>query len=165
MRLTDEPGRLVIRKTARFHWFAGAILGGIGGFCVLVALGLAGDGRMHSLLFRIGIGSLGGIAAAAGAWMCWLAPRSTLVVDRARQTVTMTRRELFNTTTAQYPTAAIADVRVTKERDGKGAPIYRVELVLVSGTVIPVSLTGVRDREGCMQAAERLWIALDLPRA
>jgi hypothetical protein len=164
MQLTDKPGRLLIRKTPRFHWFLGALLAGVGGFCALVALGLANDGRTYSLLVRIGIGLFGGIAAAAGAWICWRAPLSTLVVDRARRTVTITRRGLFNKTTEQYPTTAIDDVRVTKERDGKGAPVYRVELVLVSGNVVPVSLIGPHDREGCMQAAKRLWVALGLPR-
>lgn len=164
MRLTDEPGRLLIRQTPRIYWILGALLIGIGAVCVLAVAGLTINGRISSPPVRIGIALVGCIAAAAGAWICWRAPLSNLVVDRARQTVTMTRRGLFNKTTVQYPTAAIDDVRVTKERDGKGAPVYRVELVLVSGNVVPVSLIGPHDREGCMRAAKRLWVALGLPR-
>ncbi len=165
MRLTDQPGRLLIRKTPRFRWFLGALLVGVGGLCMLMVLGLAIDGRVFSPLVRIGIALVGCVAAAAGAWICWRAPLSTLVVDRARQTVTMTRRGMFGRTTEQYPTTAIDDVRVTKERDGKGAPVYRVELVLVSGNVVPVFQIGPHDRDGCMRAAKHLRVALGLPRA
>jgi hypothetical protein len=88
-----------------------------------------------------------------------------VVVDRIDQTVTLTRRGLFHTMTQRYPADAVADARVTKERDGRGSPLYRVELLLRSGSVIPISVIGPRDREGCMRAAEHLWKALDLPRA
>lgn len=165
MRLREEPGRLVIRNAPRFHWMLGALSVGIGALSMLVALGLANDSRIVSLPFRIGIAVVGCIAAAAGAWICWRAPLSTLVLDRNRQTLTVTRRGLFSRTTEQYPTVAIADVRVAKERDGRGAPVYRLELILVCGSVVPVPLLRPRDRAGCMRAAERLWAALGLPRA
>jgi hypothetical protein len=136
-----------------------------GGYFVLVAVGLASGGKTSTVAARVAVGLLGSLALALGAWVCWRAPRSALVVDRVAQTVTLTRRGLFRTIVEQYPTDAIVDARVTKERDGKGSPRYRVELVLDSGSVVPVFLVHPHDRAGCMRAARHLWKALGLSRA
>lgn len=165
MRLQDGPGRLFIRNSPRLHRVVGALLAAVGVCFALAALGAVSGGKPYSLSFRVGAGALGSLAFALGAWVCWRAPLSTLVVDRAAQTVTLTRRGLFHTTAERYPADAIVDVRIAKERDGKGSPVYRVELVLHTGTLVPVSLIRPRDREGCMRAAECLWAALGLPRA
>lgn len=166
MRLTDEPGALLIRRSPPAYWALGAILAGLGAFCVLAAaIDLSDDERIPPPRFRVGLALVGCVAAAAGACILWRAPLSTLAVDGGRKTLTITRRGLFGKVTEQFPTAAIADVRVKKERSDRGASVYRVELVLVSGSVVPVSLIHPKDRDGCMRAAERLWVALGLPRA
>jgi hypothetical protein len=143
----------------------GALLAAVGVYFALAALGVVSGGKPYSLSFRMGAGVLGSLAFALGAWVCWRAPLSALVVDRAAQTVTLNRRGLFHTTAERYPADAIVDVRVAKERDGKGNAIYRVELVLHTGNLVPVPLIRPRDRAGCMRAAESLWAALGLPRA
>jgi len=165
VRLKDEPGRLFIRNSPRLHWVVGALFVAVGVCFALAALGVVIGGKPYSLSSRMGAGVLGSLAFALGAWVCWRAPLSTLVVDRPAQTVTLTRRGLFHTTAERYPADAIVDVRVAKERDGKGNPVYRVELVLHTGNLVPLSLIRPRDRAGCMRAAERLWAALGLPRA
>jgi hypothetical protein len=128
-------------------------------------VGLVGGGKTYTLPSRMGAGLLGGVVLALGAWVCWRAPVYTLVVDRAGQTVTLTRRGWFRTLTEQYPVNVIADVRVTKERLRERAPAYRVELVLHTGSVVPLPLIRSSDRDGCMRAAEHLWTALGMPRA
>ena len=165
MRLKDESGRLVIRNSPHLLRIPGALVAAAGGFALLVAVGLAGDGRTYTVAVRVAAGLLGGLVLALGAWLCWRAPRSTLVVDRVAQTVTQTRRGLFRTNAEQYAADAIVDVRVKKERGGKGGPLYRVEFLLDSGSVVPVSPIRPNDRDGCMRAAEHLWKALGLPRA
>jgi hypothetical protein len=165
VRLKDEPKRLVIRKSPRLYWVVVTLFGAVGVCFVLVALGVVSGGKPYAPSFRMGAGVLGSLVLALGAWVCRRAPLSILVVDRVAQTVTLTRRGLFRTIGEQYPADAIVDARVTKERDGKGSPRYRVELVLDSGSVVPVSLIRPHDRDGCMRAAERLWKALGLPRA
>jgi hypothetical protein len=111
-------------------------------------------------LARLGLGLVGGLAVAAGAWVSWRAPRFTLVVDRSRRTVTVTHRGPVRRTVEQYPVVAVADVRVAKERERKGEPVYRVELVLHTGSVVPASRLNLRDRAECMRAAQRLWNVL-----
>ena len=165
MRLKDESKRLVIRSSPRLHWIAGVLLAAAGGFFLLVAAGLVSDGKTYTIAVRLAAGLLGGFVLTLGAWVGWRAPLSTLVVDRVTQTVTLTHRGWFCTIAEQYPADAIVDARVTKERDGKGTPLYRVELVLHTGNVVPLPLLHRRDREGCMRAAEHLWTALGLPRA
>jgi len=165
VRLKDESKRLVIRNSPRLYWVPGVLLAAAGGFSLLVAAGLVSDGKTYTIAVRLASGLLGSLVLARGGWVCWRAPLSTLVVDRVAQTVTLTRRGLFRTIAEQYPADAIVDARVKKERDGKGSPRYRVELVLDSGSVVPVSLIRPHDRDGCMRAAERLWKALGLPRA
>ncbi|MBP1777960.1 MAG: hypothetical protein H6Q86_3971 [candidate division NC10 bacterium] len=164
MRLKDESRRLVIRNSPRLHWIPGVLLAAAGGFALLVAAGLAGDGRTYTIAVRVAAGLLGGLALALGAWVCWRGPLSTVVVDRVGRAVTLTRRGFFRTVAEQYPADAIVDVRVKKERGGKGSPLYRVEFLLDSGSVVPVSLIRPNDRDGCMRAAEHLWKALGLPR-
>jgi hypothetical protein len=127
-------------------------------------MGLVGGSTTFTLPSRVGVGLLGSLVFALGAWVCWRAPFSALVVDRAAQAVTLTRRGWFRTITEQYPADTIADVRVTKERAKRGIAVYRVELVLHTGNVVPISLIPPRDRDGCMRAAEHLGTALGLPR-
>jgi len=165
VRLNDEPGRLLFRDSRRLYRVLGALMALGGGLSALAALGLVGDVRAYPMLSRTGAGLFGAIAFTVGVWLCWHAPLSTVVVIRAGQTVTLTRRGLFRTTTESYPGSTIAEVRVTKERDGKERPIYRVELVLDTGQAVPVFLSPSHDREGCMRAAELLWTAVGLPKA
>jgi hypothetical protein len=161
----DERGRLVIRGTPGLRRIVGAGLVAGGVYCLAVALPMPGMAKVYPLMSRIAVGSLGGIAALAGGWVVWRAQRSAVMVDRATRTVTLVRRGLFHTTAVHYQGSAVADVRVTKERDGKGAPVYRVEMVLDTGTVVVVPLFRPHDRTRCMQAAERLWAVLGLPKA
>ncbi len=165
MHLRDEPGRLVIWNTSRLHWIPGVLLVAAGAWVLLAAAGLVRGTEPYTVAVRAVAGVVGGIGLGYGVWVCWRSPLASVVVDRIGQTVTLTRRGLFHTFTQRYPADAVADARVTKERDGRGSPLYRVELLLHSGSVIPISLIGPRDREGCMRAAEHLWKALDLPRA
>lgn len=165
MQLNDEPERLFIRSSPRLQWLLGVLVAAVGGLVLLAAVGVLGDGKTYTIASRTGAGLLGGLVCAIGTWIGWRAPLFTLVVDRVGRTVTLTRRRLFHTMTERYPADAIVDARVTKERDGKGTPLYRVELVLHTGNVVPLPLLHRRDREGCMRAAEHLWTALDLPRA
>ena len=164
MRLTEEPERLVMRETTRFLWIPGALLAAAGACGLVVAAGLPRGAAPSGIVFRLAAGALGSLGLALGAWLWWR-PCAALVVNRVAHTVTLTRRRLFSTVAEQYPAEAIVDARVTKERDDRGSPRYRVELVLDSGSVVPVSVGRPHDRDGCMRAAEHLWKALDLPRA
>lgn len=165
MRLKDESRRLVIRNSPRLRWIPGVLSAVVGACVLLAAAGLTGDVRTYPMGGRLTAGAVGGLLLALGAWVCWRTPRSTVVVDRVGQAVTLTHRGLFRTTAERYPADAIVDVRVTKERHGKGTALYRVEFLLDSGSVVPVSLARPRDRDACMRAAEHLSTALGLPRA
>jgi hypothetical protein len=165
MRLKDEPKRLVMWNSPRLHWPLAVLLVTAGGCALLVTAGLVSGARPYTAGARVVAGAVGTLALALGAWLCWRAPLSALVVDRVGRTVTLTRRGLLNTVEEQIPLDAVVDARVTKERDGKGSPRYRVELVLDSGSIVPVPLIRPADRHGCMRAAEHLWKALELPRA
>jgi len=165
MRLKDDSRRLVIWNAPRLHWVPGVLLVAAGGWALLLAAGMAGGGGLYGIATRAFAGVVGAFAIALGAWVCWRSPLSSLVVDRIGRTVTLTRRGLFGTVAERYPLETVVDARVTKERDGKGSPRYRVELVLDSGSIVPVPLIRPADRHGCMRAAEHLWKALGLPRA
>jgi len=164
MRLKDDSRRLVIWNAPRLHWVPGVLLVAAGGWALLLAAGMAGGGGLYGIATRAFAGVVGAFAIALGAWVCWRGPLSTVVVDRVGRAVTLTRRGFFRTVAEQYPADAIVDVRVKKERGGKGSPLYRVEFLLDSGSVVPVSLIRPNDRDGCMRAAEHLWKALGLPR-
>ncbi len=165
LRLKDEATRLVMWNSPRLRWPLAVLLVIAGGCALLVTAGLATGTRPYTVGVRIAAGMVGTLALTLGAWLCWRAPHSALVVDRIGRTVTLTRRGLLKTATEQYPLDAVADARVTKERDGKGSAVYRVELVLQTGGIVRVPLIRPGDRAGCMRAAEHLWKALELPRA
>jgi hypothetical protein len=162
--MTDKPGRLVIRESPRHHWIPGTLLAAAGACGLAVAAGLVRGAMPGTVPFRLAAGVVGSLALALGTWVWWRPP-AALVVDRVNQTVTLTRRGWFRTIAEQYPAESIVDARVTKERDDRGRPRYHVELVLDSGSVVPVSLSRPHDRDLCMRAAEHLWKALGLPRA
>ncbi len=162
MRLRDDPRRLLIRNTPSRYWLAGGLLMAAGLLCLAAALGLWGDPAAPPTGPHGKAVAFGGVVAAIGAWLCWHAPLSMVVVDHATQILTLTRRSLLRRSTDHYPGATIANVRVTKERDSKGKPVYRVELVLHTGAAVSIPLVRPHDRNGCMRAAERLWAALGL---
>ena len=164
MRLKDEPKRLLIQNSAWRRWILGALFVAAAGLLALVATHPGRNGTFRGWAIQVSLGVFGVAAAAAGIWVCWRAAVFTLVLDRTRDTVTLTRRDLFRRTVEQYSAKAILEVRVTKEREGKADPVYRVELVLDTGSVVPLSPCDAHDREGCMRAADRLWAALGLPR-
>jgi hypothetical protein len=141
----------------------GGLVAVAGGLAVAMALGWVAPDASLLPLARLVLGLLGGLAVAAGAWVCWRAPQFILAVDRSRHTVTVAHRGQVRHTVEQYPADAIADVRVTKERERQGKPVYRVELVLHTGSVVPASRPHLRDRAECMRAAKRLWVFLGKP--
>ncbi len=165
MRLKDEPRRLVIRNSPRLWWIPGVLVALVGAVCLLAAAGPIGDAGACPMGGGLGGAAVGVLLLALGVWACWRMPRATLAVDRAGQTVTLTRRGLFRTAAERYPADAIVDVRVKKERRGKGSALYRVEFLLDSGRVVPVPLAHPRDRDGCMRVAGRLAGVLGLPGA
>ena len=163
MRIAETPARLLIQDSPRSRWVLGGIFAAAGGLAIAAAVGWVANDWSLLPLARLGLGLVGGLAVAAGAWVSWRAPRFTLVLDRSRRTVTVTHRGQVRHTVEQYPVAAVADVRVTKERERKGEPVYRVELVLRTGSVVPASRPHLRDRAECMRAAQRLWNVLGKP--
>ena len=163
MRIAETSARLLIQDSPRSRWVLGGLFAAAGGLAVVVAFGWVAEDQSLLPLARLGLGLVGGLALAVGAWVSWRAPRFTLVVDRSRRTVTVTHRGPVRRTVEQYPVAAVADVRVTKERERKGEPVYRVELVLHTGSVVPASRPNLRDRAECMRVAQRLWNVLGKP--
>ncbi|MCK7474540.1 MAG: hypothetical protein MZV49_15470 [Rhodopseudomonas palustris] len=125
--------------------------------------GAASGARPYTLGVRV-VAGLWATSRSRSAPGCAGARRSRALVDH-QSDGDADPSGLWNTVAEQYPLDAIADARVTKERDGKGSPAYRVELVLQTGGVVRVPPTCPNDRTGCMRAAEHLWKALELPRA
>jgi len=163
VRIAETPARFIIQDSPRSRWVLGGLLAAAGGLVIAVAFGWVAEDPSLFPLARLGFGLVGGLAVAAGAWVSWRAPRFTLVVDRSRRTVTVTHRGQVRHTVEQYPVAAVADVRVTKERERNEEPVYRVELVLHTGSVVPASRPHLYDRAECMRAAQRLWSVLGKP--
>jgi len=163
VRIAETPARLLIQDSPRSRWALGGLFAAAGGLAIAAAVGWVANDWSLLPLARLGLGLVGGLAVAAGAWVSWRAPRFTLVVDRFRRTVTVTHCGQVRHTVEQYPVAAVADVRVTKERERTGEPVYRVELVLHTGSVVPASRPHLHDRAKCMRAAERLWNVLGKP--
>ena len=163
MRIAETSARLLIQDSPRSRWVLGGLFAAAGGLAIAAAFSWVPNNWSLLPVARFGLGLVGGLAMATGVWVSWRAPRFTLVVDWSRRTVTVTHRGEVGYTVEQYPVTAVADVRVTKEREPKGEPVYRVELVLHTGSVVPASRPHLRDRAECMRVAERLWNVLGKP--
>ena len=163
MRVKDKPERLLIQDPARSRLSLGVFFVAAAGCLALAVLHLASAEAFPGWWAPVGIGVF--LAAAAGVRAFRRAAGFTLILDRARDMVTLRRHGLFRSSVEQYPAKAILEVRVTKEREGKADPVYRVELVLDTENVVRLSSCNTHDREGCMRAANHLWAALGLPRA
>ena len=116
MRIAETSARLLIQDSPRSRWVLGGLFAASGGLAIAAAVGWVAYDWSLLPLARLGLGLVGGLAVAAGAWVSWRAPRFTLVVDRFRRTVTVTHCGQVRHTVEQYPVAAVADVRVAARR-------------------------------------------------
>jgi hypothetical protein len=84
----------------------------------------------------------------------------TVTVDRAKRTLTIRYRSLFRPSTRTYPFGEISYVTVSQ--DGEGERMYRVELVLRSGEVVPLRSGYSIGRARKERIAEKLRSALGI---
>lgn len=94
----------------------------------------------------------------AGVVIIGLAPVLTVVVDHARGILHLHYRSLMRSSTKIFPLSEIGSVDIAEIRDGNR--MYRVELFLSSGEVVPIRKGYSTGRAGKERQARKLRSAL-----
>ena len=93
-----------------------------------------------------------------GVAMVGFASILTVTVDHARGTLSLGYRSLFRTSTKVYPLNEICFVNVAQDREGER--MYRLELTLQSGEVVPLRWGYIAGKKYQERRAQRLQSAL-----
>src|SRR5437660_3227367 len=116
------------------------------GMVTLTATGIAVRGWELLLFVPIGVALIG--------FACIL----TVTVDRARGTLNLHYRSPFRASTKTYPVSEICFVNVVEDSEGEG--MYRLELGLWSGQVVPLRSWYSGGKASNERRAQRLRSAL-----
>jgi hypothetical protein len=83
---------------------------------------------------------LGGTGVVTGLWVLHRSPQSTLEVDRRSDRVRLRRRGIGGRRTWAWSIRDVEEIRLAESRDDEDSPVFRVQVVLRDGEVVPVSL-------------------------
>lgn len=147
MKVTRFGDVLVIRETPGIIWIAGVFFGLIGGTFVYGSLGgfnNLNEVPTYAVYLSLLIGSAG---VAAGLWMVFRAPATTVLVDRNAGSVVLTRKGLAGNSETIFSFAEIRGFRLVEAVDSEGEPIWSLGLELVDGETIKISSLDSHDEK------------------
>ena len=83
---------------------------------------------------------IAGLAAiGAGYWIIFMAPVTTVTIDRVLQTVTHRRRGISGSSENSYQFSEISGFQLIEERDSDNDPVWSLGLDLRSGETVKIS--------------------------
>jgi hypothetical protein len=164
MRIVDRDGTLVVQDSPALHWFLGLLFAVAGALFVLEPLWLFTDRARVSWPVRALSVFMGGAGLAAGVWVLNRSPRSTFEVDRRVDRVWIRRRGLNGAETRSWPIQDVEGARLSESMDDENGQVFRVEVVLRHGDVVPISLLWTHGRGPAEAVVRRLQEALVMPR-
>jgi hypothetical protein len=134
---SDE--QVVFRDYPVWLWLAGVM--------TIVAGVAANDTVWEQLLF-----------ALAGVAIVGFSPVLTVAIDPRRETLSLRYRSLFRVSTKIYRRSEILRINVTEDTEGER--LYRLELTLRSGEVVPLRSSSTIGKRRKRRRAQRLMDAL-----
>jgi hypothetical protein len=148
--------RLILKDSPGLHWILGGMFLAIGGLAVAGPLGLFENSQQLSPLSRAVIVGFGCAGIGAGVWVLRRSPRSICVFDRTQGHLVVRRRGFSGASTSRHPILEIVKAEVTESRDIDGDPVYRLQVVLRSGQMVPLSYFWAHGKEDHEAAADAL---------
>jgi len=139
MKIKQTPNELVIQETPGCLWIFGLFFAVIGGIFVYGSLGgftNADEVPRYVIYFSF---LMGIIAVGVGFWIIFRAPVSTLIVNRADETLTYTKYGLFGKRQTAYGFDQIKQFCLIEEKDSEGDPIWSLGLELANGETLKIS--------------------------
>jgi hypothetical protein len=160
MRIVDRDGILLGRDSPGLHWLLGLLFLGVGAFFVLGPLALFHDRTTVGWPVRALSALLGGAGVVTGLWVLHRSPQSTLEIDRGSDRVRLRRRGIGSRQKWAWSIRDVDEIRLAESRDDEDSPVFRVQVVLRDGEVVPVSLLWIHGREAAEAVLTRLRAAL-----
>lgn len=137
LKLTDSAG---------CFWLFGLFFVIIGGIFILGLLGLFTN--LHELSdfekAAAWLISIGGFSA--GVYFIYQNPGSEIIFDKQNKTFTLTRTGLFRNEKEQYRLDEIRDVILSQSTDTDGDLVYRIEVEMKTGKLVPLSLLWIQNK-------------------
>jgi hypothetical protein len=163
MRLAERNGVLVVQDSPGLHWALGFLFATVCAAFVLGPVWLFTSRASVSWQARALSMLMGGVGVAAGVWVLTRAPRSTLEIDRRADRVRIRRRGFGGVEVRAWPIREVAGARLAESRDDEGGAVFRVEVVLASSDVVPISRLWTHGREPAEAVVRRLQEVLAIP--
>jgi hypothetical protein len=160
MRIADRDGILSVGDSPGLHWLLGLLFLSVGALFVLGPLALFHDRTTVGWPVRALSVVLGGTGVVTGLWVLHRSPQSTLEVDRRSDRVRLRRRGIGGRRTCAWSIRDVEAIRLAESRDDEDSPVFRVQVVLRDGQVVPVSLLWTHGREAAEAVVTRLRAAL-----
>jgi uncharacterized membrane protein len=105
---------------------------------------------------------MGAVGVAAGTFIIWSQPRSTITVSPADESLHVQRTGLFRNERRSIRKSEILRIEVARNTDSDRITWWRIYLVSSQTERIPVSLTLTRNEARCQNIARELRAALKL---
>jgi len=139
MKLKTNENELIIKEAPGCLWIFGLFFIGVAGTILYGSLGGFTNYReippwQIALAFF-----MGSIGVAAGFWIIYVAPVTTVRVDKRRNILALTRRGITGKTEDIYTLAQVKDFCLIEETDSEGEPIFSLGLDFVGGQIVKLS--------------------------
>lgn len=139
MRVKRSANILVIRETPGCLWILGVFFAVIGTAFVYGSLG-GYTNFDEAPPWVLGLHFFGGICAiAAGYWVLFFAPITTVIIDRNTRTVSIRRKGITGKTDTEFVFDEVGRFDVFEEFDSDGDDVYTLGLVLADERNLTIS--------------------------
>jgi hypothetical protein len=139
MRADESGNELIIRETPGCLWLLGGLFCLVGGVFVYGALGGFSNRDEFSFWALAAAFLMGAIGIVGGVWIIYRAPLTTLNLNRADETLTLTRHGLFGKRTDLYRFGEIQQFLLLEEKDDESNPIWSLGIELTDGETVKIS--------------------------
>ena len=149
MKITQHTtSNLITKDSSGCLWLFGLFFVVIAGTFAAGLLGLFTNLHELNELERAAIWFVSLAGVAAGFWFIYSNPSIKVSFDKREGEALISITGLMKNETEKYPLNEIKDVTIKESKDDDGDPIYAVEMILKSGSVIRLTKLWLRDKEG-----------------
>lgn len=139
MHIEQTENELIIRETPGCLWIFGLFFAIVGGVFVYGSLGGLADYERHAIWMLALAFVMGAIGVCAGIWIIYNAPITKIVVNRIKNTVSMTRYSLLGEKETSYNFDEIERFCLTEEKDDEDNPIWYFAIKLNTQETIKIT--------------------------
>lgn len=155
MREKLIDGKLILQDAPGCLWLFGAFFVFVGSIFVYGSLGgFTNYDRVPWWAIAFSF-FMGAIAVGVGIWQIALHPSSKVIINPRTKIVFQRQRGLFKKADRNFRFEEIRRFSVEQGEDGEGDPIWKLELILMSGETVELTSVWERNQEKCETVAAK----------